>query len=352
MAKVEFYKIILRDKKEYDIIDKNISKIIKDKLDISSDKDKYCIKSTCNAILAEYRDNSDSLTFDFSKFTDKIINSTTISKPLNDINTFDELNKKIIESTEYSVDEKTNILSLASMHVGKDLINKLIESTIDDFTIYKILIDNETSLEKKELKSFYNKTLLRMEKEKIFFNISLFKSKYILLFQKASHGFDVKHLSEYLNTHLLLQENFKVYFEKIYDSPFIDILENSELTDFIFSYSAKEKSILDSNDFSKPFSAIFKGLGNNKITISAKPDKDNPLNNKTLLDFFELASNAGLLNSCSVKEKGNRATIHSSDQGLQLNYTKNIAIESIDQANEFLIEAFKEKEHVLELKSK
>jgi len=352
MAKVEFYKIIVRDKKEDEILKINISQVIKEKLDTSTSKDKYCIKNSCSAILAEYKDNSDSLTFNFSKFTDKIINSATVSQPLNDTNTFDELNKRIIETTTYTNDEKKQVATLISMHIGSDLVNKLIDCKIDDFTIYKILNDISSSIEKKELEEFYKKTLYRMEKEKIFFNITSINNIDILLFQKASHGFDVKHLSEYLNTHLLLDQKFKVYFSKIYDSPFIDILENSELTDFTFSYSAKEKSILDKNDFSKPFSAIFNGLGNNNITVSAKAEPNNPLNNEKLLNFFELASEAGLLDTCSVKAKGSRTNIKSSDKGLQLNYVKNIKIDTIYQANKFLIEAFIEKEHVLELKSR
>lgn len=58
MAKVEFYKIIVRDKKEGNIIKNNIAEIIKNKVDVSSTKDKYCMKSTCSAILAEYKENT------------------------------------------------------------------------------------------------------------------------------------------------------------------------------------------------------------------------------------------------------------------------------------------------------
>jgi len=350
MAKVEFYKIIVRDKKESEVLKNDIAEIIKTKLDTSSDKDKYCIKSTCSAILAEYRDNQDSLTFDFSKFTDKIINSTIISQPLNDTNTFDELNKKIIESTTYTDDEEQIVRNLISMHIGNDLIDRLIDCDIDDFTIYKILLNIDSNIEQNEINNFYRKTLVRMEKEKIFFNITLLHENNILLFQKASHGFDVNHLLHYLNTHLLVAENFKLYFEKIYDSPFIDVLENAELSNFTFTYSAKEKSILDKSDFSKPLAAIIKNLGNNEITISAKAEKHNSLNNKKLLSFFELASEAGLLESCSVKEKGNRTSIHSTDKGLQLNYSKNVNIDNIEEANDFFIEAFNEKEHILELR--
>jgi hypothetical protein len=350
MAKVEFYKIIVRNKKEGDVLKNSIAEIIKKKLDTSSAKDKYCMKSTCSAILAEYKDNTDSLTFDFSKFTDKIINSTIISQPLSDTNTFHELNKKIIESTTYTQDEKSKIFNLISMHIGNDLIDRLIDSEIDNFTIYKILIDTDTSIEQKEIDTFYRKALIRMEKEKIFFNITSFHDDYILLFQKASHGFDVNHLSDYLNTHLLVNENFKVYFDKIYDSPFIEILENADLTNFTFAYSTKEKSILDKDYFSIPFLAIAQSLGNSTITVSAKAEKNNPLNNKILLDFFELASNAGLLESCSVKAKGNQSFVHSSDKGLQLNYTKSVNIDTIEEANDFFIEAFSEKEHVLLLK--
>jgi hypothetical protein len=352
MAKVEFYKIILRDKKESNVIEEDISKIITQKLDSSSPREKYCVKSSCSAILSEYVDNIDSLTFDFSKFTDKIINSTIISQPLNDINTFEELNAKIIDSILYTDEEKEKIVNITSLYIDNELINNLINFDMDDFKIYKILKDNNQLIEEKELKSFYLKTLTRMEKEKIFFNICSINNVSILLFQKASHGFEVNHLSEYLNRHLFISESFSISFEKIYDSPFLDILENAELTDFKFSYSVKEKSILDQNNFSKPFTAIVKGIGNNNITILAKAEKNNPLKNEKLMEFFELASEAGLLNGCSVKKKGDRSFVNSTDKGLQLNFVQGIKIETLHEANDFFKEAFINKLNTLDLKTR
>ena len=246
MAKAEFYEISIRDKNGN--IDKRIDIIneLKNKLKEISENDLLCTKKTCMAILSEYiENNSNSITFDFSKLTDEVVNSTIISKPLDSIDTFKEFNKLQSEKAQPTLEEEDFILRLTSEYEGDDLINKLIGSEIDYFTIDKILNQNLNCIKKEEIDIFHRKTIQRMKKEKIFFNIHNLKNTYILIFQKAIHGFEIEHLGEYLNSHLFLNDNFRLSFKKFYDISFMDALQNSSIKNFKFSYSGPSRFLFN-----------------------------------------------------------------------------------------------------------
>ncbi len=349
MAKAEFYEISIRDKNGN--IDKRIDIIneLKNKLKEISENDLLCTKKTCMAILSEYiENNSNSITFDFSKLTDEVVNSTIISKPLDSIDTFKEFNKLQSEKAQPTLEEEDFILRLTSEYEGDDLINKLIGSEIDYFTIDKILNQNLNCIKKEEIDIFHRKTIQRMKKEKIFFNIHNLKNTYILIFQKAIHGFEIEHLGEYLNSHLFLNDNFRLSFKKFYDISFMDALQNSSIKNFKFSYSGESKNNLIDDNFATPFYFLSNLLGNN-VTISVN-NEDDFLDNQKLLKFFEMANNVGLLDNCKIKKSGQTKEIKSTDVGLELSYVNKQTINNIQKANEFFIEAIKEKEKILESK--
>lgn len=349
MAKAEFYEISIRDKNGN--IDKKIDIIseLKNKLKEISENELLCSKKTCMAILSEYiENNSNSITFDFSKLTDEVVNSTIISKPLDSIDTFKEFNKLQSEKAQPTLEEEDFILRLTSEYEGDDLINKLIGSEIDYFTIDKILNQNQNCIKKEEIDIFHRKTIQRMKKEKIFFNIHNLKNTYILIFQKAIHGFEIEHLGEYLNSHLFLNDNFRLSFKKFYDISFMDALQNSSIKNFKFSYSGESKNNLIDDNFATPFYFLSNLLGNN-VTISVN-NEDDFLDNQKLLKFFEMANNVGLLDNCKIKKSGQTKEIKSTDVGLELSYVNKQTINNIQKANEFFIEAIKEKEKILESK--
>ncbi|ADN08849.1 hypothetical protein [Sulfurimonas autotrophica] len=345
MAKVEFYEINIRDTKNGIAIDENIVNKIKNRLLELPENDLLCSNKTCLAILSEFKENKNSITFDFSKLTNEVINSTIISKPLDSIDTFEEFNNMESDKALPTVEEIEFIIRLTSEYENDDLVNKLMKSEIEYFTIYKILRDNRKLITPYELELFCSKTIQRMKKEKIFFNITRYKQSYILMFQKAVHGFDVEHLLEYLNSHLLVNENLRLHFKKIYDMSFMDALQNSDLKSFKFSYSSESKNNLIEENFATPLYFLTKMLGTN-ITISVNNDKD-LLDNKKLLRFFEMANEAGMLDMCKIKKFGTSKEIKSTDKGLELNYTTKHKIDNIDQANDFFEEAFENKEDIL-----
>lgn len=338
MAKAEFYEISIRDTNGN--IDKNINIIneLKNKLKDISENELLCSKKTCMAILSEYVDNGiDSITFDFSKLTDEVVNSTIISKPLDSIDTFKEFNKLQSEKALPTQEEEDFIIRLTSEYEGIELVNKLVESEIDYFTIDKILTQNKDLITNDELITFHKKTIQRMKKEKIFFNITTFKNSYVLVFQKAIHGFEIEHLGEYLNSHLFLNDGFRLSFKKIYDVSFMDALQNSSIKNFKFSYSGESKNNLINDDFATPLYFLTNLLGNN-VTISVN-NEDGFLDNEKLLKFFEAASNVGLLDNCKIKKSGETKEIKSTDVGLELNYVNKQTINDIEKANEFFVEA-------------
>jgi len=344
MAKAEFYEIIVRDRQTNNLIEKDIIKIIKDKLSKLTENDLLCSNKTCFAILSDSIGENNSFTFDFSKLSNEVVNSTIISKPLDSINTFEEFNKLESDKAVPTSEEINYILQLTSEYEDTELVKKLIASDVEYFTIFKILRNNDGVISKDELDMFCNQTIQRMKKEKIFFNISNLESKknsYLLTFQKAMHGFEIEHLYKYLNLHLLINEGIEIFFKKIYDISFMDALQNSEIKNFKFSYNAESKNNLLDENFATPLYFLTKMLGNS-VTISVN-NKDDMLDNKKLLSFFEMANEAGLLETCKIKKTGTTKEINSSDTGLELNYTTRYPVETIAQAHDFFAEAYLDK---------
>jgi len=345
MAKAEFYEIAIRDKKEDLLTKRDIINVLKEILKKLPENDLLCSNRTCLAILSDYIENDDSITFDFSKLTNEVINSTIISKPLDSIDTFEEFNNMESDKALPTPEETDFILKLTSEYEDEELVKKFIKSEIGYFTIYKILRENQGIVKDSELKSFCDKTIQRMKKEKIFFNIVKYKHSYVLMFQKAVHGFEVEHLHEYLNSHLLLNEDFKIHFKKIYDISFMDALQSSDIKSFKFSYKAESKNNLLDDDFATPLYLLTQMLGSN-VTVSVNNDK-HLLDNKKLLKFFELANEAGMLEMCKIKKDGTSKEIKSTDNGLELNYTTKHKIDTINKANDFFEQAFLDKEEIL-----
>lgn len=166
MAKADFYEIIIKDKKDEILVDNNLIETIKNRLTLLEDNDLLCSNKTCLAILSDFIENEDSATFDFSKLTNEVINSTIISKPLDSIDTFEEFNKLESDNTIPTTEEIDYITKLSSEYENEALIKKLVESDIEYFTIYKIFRDNEGLITKAELDGFCKKTIKRMKKKK------------------------------------------------------------------------------------------------------------------------------------------------------------------------------------------
>lgn len=345
MAKAEFYEINIKDKQEDIPVNKDIIEIIKLRLSKLEDNDLLCSKKTCLAILSDFIENDNSVTFDFSKLTSEVINSTIISKPLDSIDTFEEFNKMESDKAVPTIEEINYITKISSEYENDELVKKLIDSDVEYFTINKIFRDNKGLISDSELRTFSNKTIQRMKKEKIFFNILKLKNSYLLIFQKAMHGFDVEHLHDYLNTHLLVNDSIKLHFKKIYDISFMDALQNSDIKNFKFSYEAKSKNNLLDDDFGTALYFINKMLGN-AVTISVN-NGDHLLDNKKLLSFFEMASKSGLLKTCKIQKFGVQKEINSTDTGLELTYTTKQKIDNIHQANDFFLEAFENLEDII-----
>jgi hypothetical protein len=347
MAKAEFYEIIIKNKSDGALVNKNIIDVIKNRLSNLADNDLLCSKKTCLAILSDFIENKNSATFDFSKLTSEVINSTIISKPLDSIDTFEEFNNMESDKTTPTTEEINYIIKISSEYENDELVKKLIASDIEYFTIYKIFRDNKGLISDNELTTFCKKTIQRMKKEKIFFNILKLEDKnsYLLIFQKAMHGFEVEHLDEYLNTHLLIEDNIKLHFKKIYDISFLDALQNAEIKNFKFSYKAESKNNLLDDNFATPLYFLTKMLGNS-ITISVN-NEDDILDNQKLLTFFEMANDAGLLKTCKIKKSGTQKEINSTDKGLELNYTTKQKIDTISQANDFFLESFNDKKTII-----
>ena len=347
MAKAEFYEIIIKNKEDDKLINIDFIDKIKNILSKLNDNDLLCNNKTCMAILSKCIHNDNSSTFDFSKLTNEIIKSTIVSKPLDSINTFEELNKMESDKANPTEEEINYIIKISSEYEDDELIEKLINSDIAYFTIYKIFMNNKDLITKNELSMFCKKTIQRMKKEKIFFNIFKIDDnyRYILIFQKAVHGFDVKHLDKYLNTHLLINDDMKISFKKIYDVSFMDALQNSDIKNFKFTYNEDSKNNLLDDNFATPLYFLNKLIGSS-VTISVNNDGA-LLDNKKLLNFFELANKEGLLKSCKIRKQGMLKEIDSNEDGLELSYAtkSNIEnIENIEQSNSFFLEAFKNKE--------
>jgi len=348
MAKAEFYEIVIKDKKEHLLVNNvSLNDNIKKYLKSNSDTDNFCQKGSCAVILNEYiSKNTDNTTFDFAKLTNKKVISTLISEPTRAEDTFKEYHKKILETTTYNDSEKIEVEKAISLHKEDKLINIFRSMKIDKFKINKIILDFGL-LGKKELSVFENKIMKRLKKDSIYFNIieNFDNSKHkLLVYQNLSDGLDIKYLEDYLNTHLLVSEKFKVYFHKLYDADFMDLLHNGELKKFIFSYDLENKSnLLDKNLFN-PLYSIGSIFGKNVTKVEIKSKNDEILDNKKLIDFFDKAIDTGFLDSCELMQKGGgNKKIDFKDKKLNIEYSENITINNINMAVLFFNKALENK---------
>jgi hypothetical protein len=353
MAKVEFYEVIIKDKKEQILFGKEVflNNIITKYLENNDENKNFCQGKNCAVILNNHIKNNDTnIIFDFAKFTDKKNISTLISKPLDSEDTFEEYHKKILETTKYTEAEQKEIEELISLVEKEKLIEKLKINKMDKFKIYKIIKELEL-LKKDELELFEKFVIKRLTKNSIFFNIiEEFEdsSHKILLYQNLTDGLDIKYLEQYLNTHLLIKEDFKLSFHKLYDADFMDLLQNGDLNSFMFSYNVESKNnLLDKNLFN-PLYSLGNMFGKNITKVEIKSNKDEILDNEKLIDFFEKATESGLLDTCELKQKGGgNKKIDFKDKNLNIEYTENTNIDDITEAILFFERALKKKKTIV-----
>lgn len=350
MAQVDFFRLIVsEDNKEITL---KLEDVIRTQLDKMTHDEKYCKNRVCDATMAEYIANEDSITFDFIKFTQEIIYSTIISEPAKDTDTFQALNNHEIKSVKYTqkdCDKVKNIIQRKNVSIY-DIKVILEKSHINNFAIYKIIddenidiSDDDTSLSK----LFYDSNLERLKKVKTFFNLLYYKNHNILMLQKVSDGFDYKKLEEYLNLYILIGTEYNVRIEVIYDNGFLDILEHAELTEFKFEFNLQEKSNLDNKNFNSTFHQIFDYMGKSKTTISTKADKNTSLNNEILVKFYNSAIESGLMETAKIKRKGQRRPIDSQSKGENLFFSNPKRIKTLDEANQNFKEAFETYEETI-----
>jgi len=335
MATVEFFKITIKNKKtnkEYKEVD--FIKLLQTKLENISDAMKYCThgrRSKCSASLGDYKKSKNNITFDFQKLQEERIKSALISELSTEVDLIKYTHKKELESATYKpidIEIVRNIIQNTSLEFY-EIIEKLkeISSKINKFSIYKIIIEND--LDKKKDKntlsqSFYDEVLRRFTINKTFFNIfSSEKNMNILLMQVNSYGFTFKHLEEYFNVHLLKDDKYKVFIEYIYDKDFFHILQYEKLNEFKFSLNLETPS-LNKKDISPEFEELLlKYFGKTNITITVKPlDKKDSLDNKKIINFFDLARDEGLISSVKIKKKGHQKSIEAKSKGDILKFSR------------------------------
>ncbi len=352
MAKAEFYEIVIKDKKEQAIVNNlSLNDVISSYLRNNNENENFCQNKTCAVILnSHFEKNKDDMTFDFAKLTDQKVISTLISQPSEAEDTFQEYHNKILETTIYNEHEKKVVCEIISLKQKEDLITELKNLEMEKFVIYKIILDLKL-LKSEELTLFENQIIKRLKKESVYFNIieNINNSKHkLLIYQNSANGLDIKYLEAYLNTHLLISENFKVYFHKLYDADFMDLLHNSELKSFMFSYDVDNKNNLLNDNLYSPFYQLSDMFGRNITKVEIKPQNNESLDNKKLVDFFESATEKGLLDSCELKTKGGgNKKINLKDKKLNIEYSERISIESLEVAVTFFERAFKNKFHII-----
>ncbi len=353
MAKAEFYEIIIKDKEKNEIFSKGMSlnEVLLKSIVDNDEHDKFCQSKKCAVILNNHiKRDENNIVYDFAMFTDKKIISTLISEPLKSEDTFVEYDKKILETTNYTKIEEKEVKEIVSLTEEDSLIDKLKSTKIDNYKIYKIILDYEL-LEKKQLELFEKFVIKRLKKDSIFFNIieDYDNSEHkILIYQSLTDGLDISYLEKYLNTHLLVSEDFKLNFHKLYDADFMDLLLNGELKSFIFSYSTQNKSnLLDKNLFN-PLYHLGDLFGKNLTKVEIKAKDEELLDNNKLIDFFEKASETGFLDTCELKQKGGgNKKIDFKDKKLNIEYTESQNIDTIHKSVEFFERALKKKKNIL-----
>ena len=141
MAQIDFFRlIVLEDNTEVTI---KLEDVIRIQLDKMTHDEKYCQNRVCDATIADYIANDDSITFDFIKFTQEIIYSTIISEPEKETDTFQALNEHEINSVKYTQKDYNKVKNIiqrkhTSIHDIKSILKK---SHINNYAIYKIIKD-------------------------------------------------------------------------------------------------------------------------------------------------------------------------------------------------------------------
>ncbi len=362
MAKIEFFRITIKDKKTNNLLSEiDFSKYLKNKLSNTSDAVRLCTHGTnakCSASVGEYQSDIDNITFDLIKFQQKYITSTLNSEPKLEVDTFKALHQAIMDNTKYTkeniqeIDEITQNTSLNLFEIKSKLEKKF--NTISKFSIYKII--KEENLDREEdgnllSKLFYDAFLIRLTKEKTFFNIWVDTEKRnILLMERNSSGFTFNHLENYFNKHLLKDDNYKVSIDYIYNKSFRSILEEDNLHKFEFTMKLQEKSLTEENinlEFEKLFLKYF---GKTKVTIKINPldDKKGKLDNTKLINFLEKSIDTGLSSSIRIsKQSDKQKNIESTSKGDTLVYRKNIrAVTNLEEAHNLFQVAIKENSKI------
>ena len=360
MAKINFYRLEIRDLKSSEILDGDIGNELKAYIDDMSDSERFCKGGKCSAILSEYKLNSENtesdvpsnVTFDFSKFTEKKVNSAIVGDPLKDTDTFSELNSKTIDSMTYSMKDSSLVKKLITNKTTfDDIIEKLQKSNLDPYIIYKIITDKNIVLlnedESLDFKSYYYENVLnRLQKDKTYFNFTKINDVNILSILYNPDGFDYKKVLQYLNSHILVKKGFELISYNIYEDNFSEILDHSEMKTFEFTYKSTEKSILDKDGFNEVFETVsdLMGMqGKHQVKISVNADKDETLSNDKILRLFRLLKESGLMKTCKVKKKGSLNFVDSNSVGDLLTYSSKHKFDTIESSNYIFLDAYTKK---------
>jgi hypothetical protein len=361
MARVEFFKITIKDKKTDKELERfDFSRLLQDKLSNTSDAMKHCthgVRSKCSASVGDYKKSEDNITFDLIKFQQEHIKSTLISEPKLEVDTYKVLHNISVDSATYT---NENIKVVKDIIYGKSLnlfdiqleLQKLFKD-INKFAIYKIIISE--GLNKKEEnnsldKLFYDNYLKRLSTNKTFFNMWFYgKETNILLMEKNSSGFTYTDLEIYFNKHLLIDEKYKISIDYIYDKDFSYILYREKLHKFEFTITPHEQS-LNEKEINQEFRKLFlKYFEKTKITIAVHPlDEKGSLENKQIITFFDLARNVGLIPSAKISKTDNkRKNIPSTSKGDILSYTVNIrSVNNLEEAHTLFQNAIKKNSKI------
>ena len=180
MAKIEFFKISIKNKERSNIKNINLAQLVISELEKLSTRDKYCKHHKCDASMLNFFENTEpfnSITFDFIKFTPKVITSTIISQPKESIDTFQYVNTNIIRNSEYTPKDIHKVRKIVNKKglTLLEITEKLHEIKLNNFSISKLL--KEENINKKEdsctlIDIFDEHYLKRVEKDETYFNIT------------------------------------------------------------------------------------------------------------------------------------------------------------------------------------
>lgn len=355
MATIEYFFIKIKDLNN-NFVNSSFANLVKEKVDKLNPNDMHCEGKSCDVLLAEYKENikpNHNITFDFSKLTSETVTSALKYNLLEDIDTFKDLDNKTLALVTFTNDEENLVRDiLKSSNDIDDLIGKLENLNIDFFKIYKIILEksiNRIINDKNLLNIFNKKHLTRYKKEKTFFNTFKLKDRNILQLQKNINGVDYRKLERYFNEHLFVDDKIRIVFERVYDSEFMEMLKHQELKHFEIKYHSESKTKLLNKDVDSLLFILSDSFGRNTTKISAIADKDSSLNNKKILEFFEMANDLGILDECRIKPniKGHRGFIGSNDKGSLLRYNTQYNMKTLETANLVFLDGYKAKIDIL-----